>query len=249
MGYGGYFAYRYKRTYYRQYLQYDVEPYDSGHGQRLASMVPRDPSAFKENPFDDVVHPDDGVGADDLGFNVVYEPDLEWFKLSDRCVNWTYTIDLDNLVFTINGTVHLRLDNMPPDLEDYTYHEDGDVPVPQEYLCPKVDLWPAPNFDTEECQQRYKALQPIIVPATEWGASPWNELTASQRFSIEITHYLLDKTSAGFTYAYAPFIRTWRDIDEFCWNMLCASVPALPVVQEDKLKGVGYIPFSLMRTH
>ncbi|CAE6520479.1 unnamed protein product [Rhizoctonia solani] len=249
----GYFAYRYKRKYYRRSLEYDASPYDSGCGRRLANMVPRDPSALKdwvanritmlENAkicetkgfFDDVVHPNDGLGADDFGFNVFYEPDLWWRRSSERSISWTYTIDLDNLVFTINGIVHLRLDNMPPDLEDYTYQVDGDAPVPQEYLRPKVDLWPSPGFDIEERQQKYKALQPMIVPATEWGAPTWDELTVSQRFSIEITHHLLRETSPIFAYAYVPFIR--GGIGRFCWNVLCASVPALPMSRVIARKG------------
>ncbi|CAE6475796.1 unnamed protein product [Rhizoctonia solani] len=254
MGYQGYFAYRYKQTYYRQHLQYNAGPYHSGHGQQLASTVPRDPSAFNDwvadritmlenvkickmdSPYDEVARPDDGVGADDLGFNVVYDSDLDWFKLSGHFIDWTYTIDLDNLVFTINGKIHLRLDNMPPNLEHYTYHKGGDLPVPQEYICAKVNLWPAPDFDTEECQQKYEALRPIIVPATEWGASTWNELTASQRFSIELTHCFLRETSHRFTYAYVSYVR--RDINDFCWNMLCTSIPALPIFQDDYPKGM-----------
>ncbi|CAE6488998.1 unnamed protein product [Rhizoctonia solani] len=206
-------------------------------------MIPRDPSALKdwvadrimtlenaETIDDEVVHPDDGVGADDLGFNVTH--DLTWM-FTNYEIEWTYVIDLDNVAFTINGTTHLRLDYMPPELDDYSY-KDGSYPVPQKYLCPKVDLWPAPNFDNKKRQQEYEALQPIVVPATEWGAPTWDELTVSQRFSIDTTHYLLRETSRRFNYAYAPFIR--RDIGKFCWNMLCASVPALPIFQEDDLQ-------------
>ncbi|CUA74371.1 Protein ABC1 homolog, mitochondrial [Rhizoctonia solani] len=94
MGTRGYFAYRYKRKYYRQFLIDDASPYALGHGALLADTVPRDPSAFKDwiadriamienaktydtlEACDGVVHPDDGVGADDLGFNVTY--DLDW---------------------------------------------------------------------------------------------------------------------------------------------------------------------------
>ncbi|KDN43825.1 hypothetical protein RSAG8_05818, partial [Rhizoctonia solani AG-8 WAC10335] len=140
-----------------------------------------------------VEYPDDGIGADDLGFNVTY--DLAWTFTSPD-IDWTYVIDLDNLAFTINGIVHLRLnDNMPPQLVGYNYHEDGDLLIPREYLCAKVNLWPAPNFDTEEYQQKYEALQPIIVPATEWGAPAWDELSMSQRVSIEITHHLCAKVN------------------------------------------------------
>ncbi|KDN43824.1 hypothetical protein RSAG8_05817, partial [Rhizoctonia solani AG-8 WAC10335] len=247
MGTRGYFAYRYKRKYYRRYLSCGACPLWDG--RRLAGTVPRDPYAFKDWVADRimtlenaktcdtrnvVVHPAEGDGADDLGFNVTY--DLEW-TFTDGYIEWTYVIDLDNLVFTINGTVHLRLDNMPPDLGDYSSLEGDELLIPQEYICAKVDLWPAPNFDTEERQQQYKALQPTIVPATEWGAPTWDELSVSQRFSIEITHSLLRRTSHKFACAYAPFIRC--DIGRFCWSVLCASAPALPIFQRDVLGGIG----------
>ncbi|CUA71664.1 hypothetical protein RSOLAG22IIIB_04710 [Rhizoctonia solani] len=242
----GYFAYRYTRKYYRQHLRSHAHP-DGGHGQRLIDTVPRDPSNFKdwvagrivmlENAKTievEVVYPDDGVGADDLGFNVIY--DLPWMFTSYG-IDWTYVIDLDNLVFTINGKVHLRLDNIPPDLGGYSFWKGSNRSILRDHICQKVDLWPAPNFDTKECQQKYEALQPIVIPATEWGAPTWDEMTVSQRFSIEMTHYFLLKTSREFTYAYAPYIRPL--IGKFCWNMLCASIPALPMFQEDDSKGQG----------
>ncbi|KDN41900.1 hypothetical protein RSAG8_07117, partial [Rhizoctonia solani AG-8 WAC10335] len=42
----GYFAYRYKRKYYRRYLSSDAYPL--WHGRRLAGTVPRNPCAFKD---------------------------------------------------------------------------------------------------------------------------------------------------------------------------------------------------------
>ncbi|EUC62496.1 F-box protein [Rhizoctonia solani AG-3 Rhs1AP] len=256
MGTGGYFGYRYKRKYYRQYLSGFACPYLLGHGQRLVGIVPRDSSAFKDwvadrimmlenaktigDIHDEVVHPDDGIGADDLGFKVTY--DLAWTFPSSE-LSWTYVIDLDHLVFTINGTTHLRLDHMPPNLDGYIFSEYDERPVSEDYLCPRVNLWPAPNFDIEERQQKYEALQPIIVPVTEWGAPTWDELSASQRFSIEITHYLLRTTSYRFASAYAPSIR--RDIGEFCWNVLCASVPALPIFQEGGMKNMN-LPYRTL---
>ncbi|CAE6487582.1 unnamed protein product [Rhizoctonia solani] len=256
MGTGGYFAYRYEKKYYRRYLWYDAYP--SGHGQRLANMVPRDPSAFKDWVADrikmlenaklddeEVTHP--GVSVDDgeyigdnLGFNVIR--DLEWTFIGGFIL-WTYVIDLDNLVFTINGTTHLRLDNMPPFLNDRSSGGDdhrsyvGQARIPSQHISTTVDLWPAPNFDTEESQRNYKALRPIIVPANEWGAPTWDDLSVSQQFSIEFTHQLLRKTSGKFIYAYAPFIRS--RIGKFCWDVLCASVPALPLFQKDDLSQKG----------
>ncbi|KAG8744960.1 hypothetical protein FRC11_013265, partial [Ceratobasidium sp. 423] len=234
-----------EEKYYRRYLWCDA--YLSGHGQRLASMVPRDPTAFKDWVADrikmlenaeicdeEVTHPgvdDDIYVGDALGFNVIR--DLSW-TFFGGFIEWTYVIDLDNLVFTINGTTHLRLDNMPPILDDS--YGGGKVRIPSQYLSTTVDLWPAPNFNTEKSQRNYKALQPTICPVTEWGVPTWDELSVSQQFSIEITHYLLRKTSGKFIHAYAPFIRS--QIGKFCWDMLCASVPALPLSQADDFENM-----------
>ncbi|CAE6445443.1 unnamed protein product [Rhizoctonia solani] len=166
----GYFAYCCKQKYYRQFLPYDVNP--SEKGLQLADTIPRDCTGFKDwvadritmfenakiHNIDDtrkVVQPEDGVGADDLGFNVTY--DLAW-KFADCYIEWTYVIDLDNVAFTI----HLRLDNMPPGLENYSYRKGGDLPgVPLEYLSVTVNVWPTPNFDPD--LEERQALQPTIV--------------------------------------------------------------------------------------
>ncbi|CAE7182906.1 unnamed protein product [Rhizoctonia solani] len=254
----GYFAYRYKRKYYRQLLVGDISPYDSGDGARLGNTVPRNPSDLKgwvadriamlenaktydtNDPDDEVVHPEDGVGADDLGFNVTY--DLQW-TLAGLKSAWTYVIDLDNLVFTVNGVIHLRLDNMPPDLESYDYVYPSNVPIPQEYICSRVNLWPAPNFDPDERQRKYEALQPIIIPVSEWGAPTWDKLSPSQQFSIEITHYLLRKYTYQFAIAYKPAIR--EDIIQSCWSVLSASLPALPLFPNDNIDGMKLPPRTL----
>ncbi|KAG8695473.1 hypothetical protein FRC11_001453, partial [Ceratobasidium sp. 423] len=148
-------------------------------------------------------------------------------------IEYTYVIDLDNLVFTVNGSTHLKLDNMPPSepgLEAYFDDEDS-VEVPPQYISTAVNLWPVPGFDIEERQRQYEALSPIVTPTAEWGALPWDRLSISQRFSIDLTHHLLSKTSRAMVYAYAPSVREKTGI--FCWNILCAATSSVPLCYDD----------------
>ncbi|CAE6474393.1 unnamed protein product [Rhizoctonia solani] len=207
MGTTGYLGYRYKRKYYLQYAH--SGSYPSGYGQQFADTVPRDPSTLREwmagrinilenaetsdmkDQGQEMLYPDDDTSADKVGFQVTYDPGYTFCCFGPE---WSYVIDLDNLTFTINSIRHLGLDKMHSCLNEYTYFSD-ELPIPSDCLKTAVDLWPAPDFDVEDRQKEYEALQPIVIPATEWSAPAWDELTMSQRVSIEITDYLLRKTS------------------------------------------------------
>ncbi|CAE6536857.1 unnamed protein product [Rhizoctonia solani] len=245
MGTSGYFAYRYKRNYYRRYLSCDAYP--AGHGQRFADAIPRDPSILGEwianriqilenakISHDEVVHPDlpEADCSSDLDDGALgYElcKDADWTFVGGD-IEYTYVIDLDNLVFTVNGRAHLKLDNMPPSepgLAPYFDEYEERIEVPPQYLSTVVDLWPAPGFDIEERQRQYEALSPIVVPAAEWGALPWDRLSFSQRFSIDLTHHLLSKTSHDTVNAYG--LKFQKKTGEFCWNILCAATSSVPL--------------------
>ncbi|CAE7156849.1 unnamed protein product, partial [Rhizoctonia solani] len=136
MGTRGYIAYRYKGKYYLRYLTCDAYP--SGHGQEFANKIPREPSAFNEWVAD-TAKMLENVNTSDEEVDQPYSSDSNSPEDDDHLgyelcedSNWTFTegeytyvIDLDNRVFTINGGTHLKLDNMPPeDLEEY-FDEDG----------------------------------------------------------------------------------------------------------------------------
>ncbi|KAG8754360.1 hypothetical protein FRC11_006699, partial [Ceratobasidium sp. 423] len=177
MGTEGYFGYRYQGTYYRKYLTRGAYP--SGFGQRFADAIPRDPSALQswiedrirmlENAmttYEEDICPDGDIDEMDLGYELV--DDTDW-TLGSEDIEWVYVIDLDNRVFTINGTAHLRLDNMPPSDPGLDSYHDGDrLSIPSEYLSSTVDLWPAPQFHIEERQQAYDLLGATIVPESQW---------------------------------------------------------------------------------
>ncbi|CAE6445566.1 unnamed protein product [Rhizoctonia solani] len=245
MSTAGRFAYRYKRKYYRRYLADDAYP--SGYGQCFADAIPRDPSILKEwvanrinilentkISCEEVVHPDlsEADSSSDLndgalGYELCKDADC---TLLGGDIEYTYVIDLDNLVFTLNGSAHLKLDNMPPSepgLEAFFDDDEEIIEVPRQYLSTVVDLWPAPSFDVEERQRQYQALNPIVIPAAEWGAHSWDELSFPQRFSIDLTHHLLSKTSHDVADAYAPYFQ--KKTGEFCWNILCAATSSVPL--------------------
>ncbi|KAH7334855.1 hypothetical protein B0J17DRAFT_708432 [Rhizoctonia solani] len=164
MGTRGYVAYRDKRKYYRQFIRCDTYPYDCGHGKRLAKTIPRTPVALKDkNP---------ATAA--MAFGTTY--DNEW-TFPEDLIEWTYAFDLDNMVFTVNGSMHFRLDNMPPTL-DYYYREEPRVPI--KYIRDTVDLWPCLT----------------LIPKND-----------NKTVLIEITHHWLRHTSDLFSYAYAASVR------------------------------------------
>ncbi|CUA71966.1 hypothetical protein RSOLAG22IIIB_09982 [Rhizoctonia solani] len=237
MGTRGYFAYRYKKKYYRQYLPCDAYP--SHYGQQLANAVPRDPIAFKDwvaaktKMLDNIKPSEEEVvisdeHSDSPGYNLC--ADLG-FTFIGGSIEWTYVIDLDNLIFTVNGVTHFKLDNMPPSEPGLEGYFENEVPIPPQHLGTALGLWPLPGFDVQGRQEAYEALDPIITPAIEWGISTWDKLNFSQKFSIELVHFLIQKTSHEVALAYAPHIR--QKTGGYCWDVLCAAIPSIPLAYDN----------------
>lgn len=180
-----------------------------------------------EEVFQPFLPEDDSPESDDL---LEYElcEDLDWTYVGGG-IEYTYIIDLDNRVFTVNGLTHLKLDDMPPSepgLKAY-FEDENMTEIPAQHLTTKVNLWLAPNFDAAERQERYEALHPIVTPAQEWGIRSWDELSFPERVTIDLTHHLLDKTSREMDFAYVSGVR--KKIGIFCWNILCAATTSLPL--------------------
>ncbi|CUA71968.1 hypothetical protein RSOLAG22IIIB_09984 [Rhizoctonia solani] len=243
MGTRGYFAYRYKKKYYRQYLSHDAYP--SYYGQQLANAVPRDPIAFKDwvaaktkmleniKPSEEEVIISD-EHSDSPGYNLCADLGFTFIR-EDSDIEWTYVIDLDNLIFTVNAATHLKLDNMPPSEPGLEGYFENKVPIPPQHLGNAQGLWPLPGFDVQERQEAYEALDPIIVPATGWGISTWDTLTFPQRFSIEIVHFLVQNSSGEVALAYSPYIQYM--IGGYCWDALCAAIPSIPFAYDNNKRG------------
>ncbi|EUC62499.1 hypothetical protein RSOL_422420 [Rhizoctonia solani AG-3 Rhs1AP] len=85
----------------------------------------------------------------------------------------------------------------------------------------------------------------MVVPTTEWSILTWDELSFSQKFSIELTNFIIHEMAQIFNmdYAYVPHIQ--RHIGRFCWDVLCACIPALPIVEESDIEMLGLSPRTL----
>lgn len=127
MGTRGYRVVRFRNRYYRFYNQRDSYP--EGLGRNVVSGIPKDPAAYQEwlagqreqalQWHNDVERFVCGNNANPLNMSVVDE-EQQWgvatdtlpdFKpaLNDLYIEWVYTIDLDNEVFTIDNGAHIQL--------------------------------------------------------------------------------------------------------------------------------------------
>ncbi|KAG8704279.1 hypothetical protein FRC11_010055, partial [Ceratobasidium sp. 423] len=145
-------------------------------------------------------------------------------------IGWTYVIDFDNLVFTVNGAIHFPFDNMPPlgssDNEPgwVEYLESYErIEIPAKYLT-TVDLWPTPSFDVTQAQQQYNELRPTIVSLPEWGTPTWDSLSVSQHLGTSIVKTLVDDYSDEL--ALAQYSSVWHKIGLFCWRVTNAAAPS-----------------------
>ncbi|KDN43383.1 hypothetical protein RSAG8_06167, partial [Rhizoctonia solani AG-8 WAC10335] len=169
--------------------------------------------------------------------------DASW-TLGDLWIQWTYVIDLDNRVFTVNGILHFKFENMPPlrasgsklGFVDYLEGpEDSPEPeIPEEYLS-SLELWSKLNLDVEKAQQEYSTLQPTVATLSQWNAPTWDTLSVSQHLSASLIKTLVYDYSEELALCY--YNTTWMKLGVFCWNvanaaasshLLCPPADALP---------------------
>ncbi|CUA69184.1 hypothetical protein RSOLAG22IIIB_08311 [Rhizoctonia solani] len=237
----GYFSYRYQGIYYQKFLTCGAQL--SEYGQKLANSIPRDPSTFQgwandkirmleetkasieENQCpDERIH--DFTGGYELRDGYTWTLDHHG---TGRRIKWTYVIDLDNLIFTINQFLHLRLDNMPPSNLSLDLCWGEPIRFRSQCIAYKFDLWPHVLFNIEERQQSYNALNPVILAPEKWGAPTWNELTMAQLFSVARSSFFLRNTSKEMYQAYT--IKYRARTGRFCWDLVCAATPGVPLLR------------------
>ena len=141
MGTRGYRVIRFRNRYYRFYNNYDSYP--EGLGRELVTEIPKDPAAYQEwlaqqreqalqwhndlerflcrdkananaDALDETVADQDEGGEQQQSWGVATDS-LPDFKpaLNDLYIEWVYTIDLDNEVFTIDNGAHIQLSWAP----------------------------------------------------------------------------------------------------------------------------------------
>ncbi|KDN43382.1 hypothetical protein RSAG8_06166, partial [Rhizoctonia solani AG-8 WAC10335] len=172
--------------------------------------------------------------------------DSNW-TLTDSHFEWTYVIDLDNRVFTVNGAIHFKFDSLPPlrakgsKFGFVDYFEDMSEPLPEipaEYLT-SIDIWPKFKFEAEKDQQEYSALQPrfkfeaekdqqeysalqpTITTLPEWNAPTWNTLSVSQHLSVSLIKTLVYDYSDELSLCY--YSSMWPKLGVLCWDVANAA--------------------------
>ncbi|KDN43381.1 hypothetical protein RSAG8_06165, partial [Rhizoctonia solani AG-8 WAC10335] len=254
----GYRAYRYKGRYYREHMRCDAYP--EGYGIGMVESIPRNPAALEKwiaklskALLDEKSYRYLGWYPEDIC------TDSDW-TLGDDCFMWTYVIDLDNRVFTVNGVLHFKFDNMPPlrasgsKLGFVDYFEDRTrtpPEIPAEHLT-SLEFWPKLNFDAEKAQQEYSALQPTVAILSEWGALTWGTLSVPQRLSVSLIKALVYDYSDEL--ALCSYQSTWDKLGVFCWgianaaatsHLLCPPTNALPQRNTIYVLNIGYPEYSL----
>ncbi|KEP50059.1 hypothetical protein V565_087240 [Rhizoctonia solani 123E] len=244
----GYFAYRYKRRYYRQYIPHGAYP--EYWGNKLAQLVPRDPHKreawihattvmLEKAELKDAEREEDEYEIDTEGlFNSIIDSDWTFLD-NDIDIDWTYVIDLDNNAFTVDGSTHFKLDDMPPESIGLEFFFEDEYPgrvlqvntrsQPQlsRHLTTVVDLWPGPLFDVDKAQEEYETLNPTILPYSKWKLPTWSTLSVSQKFAMKRLQIVLDKYSHILDKGY--LIHDSRFLGCICWQITCASTHVLPI--------------------
>ncbi|EUC54779.1 CHD5 domain protein, putative [Rhizoctonia solani AG-3 Rhs1AP] len=220
MGTPGYSAYRYKGKYHREYLSHSAYP--TGYGSDILACIPRNPVAL-EKWIAKVTSELDEESDGDMC------TDASW-TLGDDDVQWIYVIDFDNRVFTVNGILHFKFDNLPrvqasslrPGFAEYLEGpEDSPEPkIPEEHLT-SLTFWPQFTFDAEKDQQEYSALQPTVATLSEWNAPTWDTLSVSQHLSVSLIKTLVYDYSGELALCYYSCL--WDKLGVFCWKVANAA--------------------------
>ncbi|CUA73507.1 Bifunctional uridylyltransferase/uridylyl-removing enzyme [Rhizoctonia solani] len=250
MGTRGYEAYRYKGKYYRHYIRCNAYPEDSGCSS--LDSIPRNPKSLEKwiQAMSKKLLHEEARGDYDSDDDI--RTDSDW-TLCMGDVRWTYVIDLDNRVFTVNGILHFKFNNLPPlkrsgsklGFVDY-FSESYEAPypeIPAEYLAsPPLDFWSEMTFDAERGKQEYPALQLTLAALSEWNAPTWDTLSAAQHLSINLIKTLVYDYSDELALCWYSGI--WTKLGVFCWKVANAAATShliCPPTGTQPGRGIGYV--------
>ncbi|KAF8750892.1 hypothetical protein RHS01_09037 [Rhizoctonia solani] len=182
-------------------------------------------------PFKDEDNSDEETGRDEASKDrsILGDSDRSW-TLGAAFIEWTYVFDFDDRVFTVNGAVNFRFDNMPPrkrrphgfSLTDYL-ESFVRVKIPEKHIK-ILKPWPPPRFDTIQAESQYRQLEPRTVPLSEWGCPSWDILTTSQHLASSLVKTLVHDYSDELALAHYPSV--WHKIGLFCWQVANAAAPS-----------------------
>ncbi|CAE6355311.1 unnamed protein product [Rhizoctonia solani] len=137
-----------------------------------------------------------------------------------------YVIDLDNRVFTVNGVIHFKLDNLPSNdklCDLFMRPERFELPA-ELAIVKSVDLWPPPRFDTAQAKRTYDQLRPLVVTLPDWGIPAWDTLTVSHHLSATLVETLVDDYTDDLALTHFPSV--WHKVGLFCWQVANAAAPS-----------------------
>ncbi|KEP46020.1 putative CHD5 domain protein [Rhizoctonia solani 123E] len=249
----GYFAYRYKGIYYRTPIYDGARP--GVYGSAIVRKFPQDPKALKEYITQTTqMLQDQPQRAQLFEGNQCEVGTCRNWTLGSLSIDWTYVIDFDNCVLTVNGAVHFPFDKIPPldgsesDPGFVEYLESDDrIEIPAKYLK-TIDLWPAPRFDVTKARRQYSRIRPLTVALVEWGAPTWDSLSVSHHLAASIVKTLIHDYSDEL--ALTHYSNVWHKIGLFCWQVANAAAPShliCPPLDANPLNSVHYTCVDLAK--
>ncbi|KAK0438011.1 hypothetical protein EV421DRAFT_1972425 [Armillaria borealis] len=216
MGTRGNYIYRWKGWYFVHYQNYDSYP--EGLGLEVLREVPPancDPADFEKWSRQLAGHLDDELkeykmeerrcGMHEVSDDYYISHDQPEY---DVFIEWSYEIDLDNLVFHINHTPMFRLDCMPSS-DDFCrfiswdhYGERSYAENMPERHRYEVNWHPSPPEISDEQLEAYKRLEATITGKGD--ISPL-AMSVVSRTRIRLLEALIGKTVGGMVARYRSF--------------------------------------------
>ncbi|QRV88443.1 hypothetical protein RhiJN_16461 [Ceratobasidium sp. AG-Ba] len=155
------------------------------------------------------------------GFSEIVKDNL-WLTFDFDCDN-TFVFDLDHRAFTMDGTAHFNMDNMPPpetNIADYYYDYDT---TPLEYRA-TVSYWPKPALHIDTISRDYDRHTPLIVALADWDAPTWDSLSVSQSLAIDMAKSIV--LDFKKILANPSLMINFDKVIILCWRVICAAAPA-----------------------
>lgn len=124
MGTRGYKAWRFRKRYYKEYIGHDSYP--SGLGSWIAETIPRLHDKYMdwlqeqrrmveewEREWEYALAVEAGANVRSA-WSIHEEKKPSWFPpMNDTMIEWVYILDLDREIFSINNSVHIKLEEVP----------------------------------------------------------------------------------------------------------------------------------------
>ncbi len=154
---------------------------------------------------------------------------------NDMMIEWTYVYDLDNLAFTIQSRIHLRLDNIPRGTDNEAWIEQLMYVDSLDELCRSpfasdkhyANVFPARPLSDQgiEDLKLFEAAGPDRIDPTAWMDAPEDRhLLMSQKLSMVIAEGLILGVFSKVSNAHRPSRKGYFEM--LAKELLTAASPA-----------------------